>query len=145
MLPTDASADGHRIDALLHLAAALVLGCFALVAVALVVLVWRYRARPGVRGTYDHGTGRGHILATAAVAVAVFVGVDINLVGRAYADLVNHLWAFPHGPAVIRIELLARQWSWQARYPGPDGRFGTPDDVVTLDDVRVPLGRPVSI
>jgi cytochrome c oxidase subunit 2 len=28
---------------------------------------------------------------------------------------------------------------------GPDGKFGTPDDPVTLNDIRVPLGAPVLV
>jgi cytochrome c oxidase subunit 2 len=32
-----------------------------------------------------------------------------------------------------------------ARYAGPDGQFGTADDIVTTNDIRVPVGQPVLI
>ncbi|HEV8325358.1 MAG TPA: cytochrome C oxidase subunit II, partial [Myxococcota bacterium] len=35
------------------------------------------------------------------------------------------------------------QWAWDARYPGPDGKFNTKDDIVTLNDIRVPVNTPV--
>jgi len=39
--------------------------------------------------------------------------------------------------------VTARQWAWTFRTAGPDGRFGTADDVVTLGELHVPVGRPV--
>ena len=40
----------------------------------------------------------------------------------------------------MRIEINAHQWAWEARYPGPDGKFDTNDDFVTINDVRIPVG-----
>jgi cytochrome c oxidase subunit 2 len=45
----------------------------------------------------------------------------------------------------VRIEVQAHQWAWSARYAGEDGKFNTPDDVVTLNDIRVPSGVPVLV
>jgi cytochrome c oxidase subunit 2 len=45
----------------------------------------------------------------------------------------------------VRIEVQAHQWAWNGRYPGPDGKFNTEDDVVTLNDLRVPVGVPVIV
>jgi cytochrome c oxidase subunit 2 len=43
----------------------------------------------------------------------------------------------------VRIEVNAHQWAWDARYSGPDGKFNTADDIVTLNDIRVPIDTPV--
>ena len=43
------------------------------------------------------------------------------------------------------MEVTGRQWSWTFRTAGADGQFGTPDDVVTLNELHVPVGRPVYI
>ena len=40
----------------------------------------------------------------------------------------------------MRIQVNAHQWAWDARYAGPDGKFNTADDIVTLNDMRVPMG-----
>src|SRR5262249_33353694 len=38
--------------------------------------------------------------------------------------------------------VLAQQWAWNFRTPGPDDKFGTPDDVVTINQLTLPQGRP---
>src|SRR6185369_7005422 len=37
------------------------------------------------------------------------------------------------------------QWAWDARYAGPDGKFNTRDDIVSLNDVRIPLDTPILV
>jgi cytochrome c oxidase subunit 2 len=70
-------------------------------------------------------------------------------------------------PDAISIEVTAQQFMWNVRYPGPDGRFGRTDarliddtanplgldradhagddDIVTLNDITVPIGRTVRV
>ena len=42
-------------------------------------------------------------------------------------------------------EVTARQFQWKIRYPGPDGRIGTRDDLHAVNDLRFVQGRPVVI
>jgi cytochrome c oxidase subunit 2 len=61
-------------------------------------------------------------------------------------DLNKIFWNFDGveaRPDVVTIEINAHQWAWDARYAGPDGKFNTKDDIVTLNDIRVPEGVPV--
>ena len=44
---------------------------------------------------------------------------------------------------VVRVQIGARQWAWDIRYPGADGQFDTPDDFYTVSELVVPIGRPV--
>ena len=37
------------------------------------------------------------------------------------------------------------QFAWNIRYAGPDGKFGTPDDVVSLNQLHFPVGKPVVV
>src|SRR6185436_17986471 len=46
-------------------------------------------------------------------------------------------------PGAVLIEINAHQWAWDARYPGPDGKYNTADDIVTLNDIRIPAGVPI--
>jgi cytochrome c oxidase subunit 2 len=83
------------------------------------------------------------VLGVALVTVAVVDGT-LFIGSLRYLDEV--LWNFevPAGHAgTVRLEVNARQWAWEARYAGEDGRFGTADDVVTWSDVRVPVGVPI--
>ena len=61
-------------------------------------------------------------------------------------DINKVFWNFDEveqRPDAVRIEVNAHQWAWDARYAGPDGKFNTKDDIVTLNDIRVPVDTPV--
>lgn len=143
-LPRDASADGHRIDALLHFT----LGSTGLVFLA-VLAVFLYaiaRHRGQARAAeFSHGS-RGSVRLLVGAVTAIALVIDGSLLTATELDLGRHFWNYDAAeadPGAVRIEVSAHQWSWAVRYPGPDGRFATPDDVVALDEVHVPVGVPV--
>ncbi|MHB8417597.1 MAG: cytochrome c oxidase subunit II [Myxococcales bacterium] len=144
-MPPDWSLDGHRIDWLLGLANGLVGFYFAVVAITLVALIVLFRRRRDVKAVYADGNRPRDRWLTASLALLVFVSVDVNLELHAHADLVQHFWHFPAAKEALRIEVMPQQWAWNVRYAGPDGRFGTADDIVTLNDLRVPVGKPVLV
>jgi cytochrome c oxidase subunit II len=41
----------------------------------------------------------------------------------------------------LRIEVIAHRWWWEVRYPGA----GANDSIVTANEVRIPVGRPVMV
>jgi cytochrome c oxidase subunit 2 len=85
-------------------------------------------------------------LLTFGVGLILFVAIDVTLAVRASGHLHEHFWNYPDAdPSALRVEVTARQWSWTFRTAGPDARFGTPDDVVTLGELHVPIGRPVYV
>jgi len=43
----------------------------------------------------------------------------------------------------VRVE--PEQFAWNAQYAGPDGVFDTADDVRVINDLHVPIGRPVLV
>src|SRR3989442_107684 len=140
VLPHDVSLDGSRVDELIHFTLAAITVIFVVVAAALIWSFVKHRSGPVL---YSHGT-RGSIgLVVGAVALVLF-GVDGNLFIHTLGDMHQYFWNFKRAEAAqgaVRIEVNAHQWSWDARYPGADGRFGTPDDVITTDDIRIPVGR----
>jgi cytochrome c oxidase subunit II len=128
----------------------------------LIAIVWRFRSRARVRSTDRKASnGRLELVWTAATA-CLFLG--LLLMG-------GHVWASvqfsPAPPNSEVIEVLAKQFAWNFRYPGPDGHFGRTDihlindaddnpfglddrDPFAKDDVmsatlRVPAGRPVKL
>jgi cytochrome c oxidase subunit II len=143
-LPRDASVDGHRVDSLLHFTLGSTAVVFAAVLALLLFALVKHRG-PAHPAAYSHGTRRSK-QAVAGSILFIALAVDGSLFTLTELDLRRHFWNFEGAeadPEVVRIEVNAHQWSWAARYPGPDGRFGTPDDVVTTDDIRVPVGAPV--
>lgn len=144
-LPHDASVDGFRIDALIHFTLAAITIIFVVVAAFLLYSLFKHRRdRPA---EYSHGS-RGSIALVVGSVAVVLLGVDGYLFVHTLTDMRRHFWNFEKAEATegaVRIQVNARQWSWSARYAGADGRFGTPDDVVTTDDVRIPIGVPVIV
>ncbi len=142
-LPRDVSLDGHRIDSLLHFLVVATGLLFVGMVVWMVVSVLRNR---GGRSTYARGDTRKAAFGVLALAGGIFVVVDGNLFTHALEDLDQHFWAYGQAerqPGAVRVEVNAHQWAWTFRYAGPDGKFNTEDDIVTLNDLRVPLGAPV--
>lgn len=60
------------------------------------------------------------------VGFTVFVWYDIK------QDL-------PKADETIRV--IARQWSWDIVYPGPDNKLNTPDDIVSFNELRIQKGK----
>jgi cytochrome c oxidase subunit II len=145
-LPRDVSLDGHRIDSLIHFTIAATALVFVIVFAVLLFIALRHGR--GHEARYVHGdTWRAALLVLGCVG-AIFVVVDGYLLVHALHDLDDYFWNFSGSeanPAAIRIEVNAHQWAWTVRYPGPDGRFNTEDDIVTTNDVRVPVGVPVIV
>ncbi|MBV8817568.1 MAG: cytochrome C oxidase subunit II [Acidobacteriaceae bacterium] len=125
----------------------------------LVVVVWRFRRRSRGVAAASQGSGRLEAMWTIATAV-VFLGL---------LALGSSTWAgvqFTPAPAGAEpIEVLGKQFAWNFRYPGNDGKFGKVDpllmndaggnpfgiderDSAGKDDIvsatlRIPAGRPV--
>jgi cytochrome c oxidase subunit 2 len=138
-----ASRDGHLVDELFWLITWLIGVSFAIVLVLLVIPVIRDRARPGHKASYDHGSSLHDKRFTAIVSIVVFIVLDAWVLVVTMTDLREKVWAIPKtDPAAYRVEVLAQQWFWNFRVPGADGEFGTPDDVITANELVLPQDRP---
>ena len=145
VLPRDASLDGHLVDAAIgYLTATTGIAFLAALAFLLAALVL-HRARAGrTWAQHTHGNRPRDRALMFAVALILFVAIDVTLALRTTRDLDQRFWRYPEAdPDALRVEVTARQWAWTFRTAGPDGRFGTGDDVVTLNELDVPTGRPV--
>jgi cytochrome c oxidase subunit 2 len=141
--PLDASLDGYRNDALFNITTIMVAVLFVIMCGILVWACVMHREGRN-RAHYEHGIGRRHLLFTGVITAIIFFGVDGTLLVDSYLDLDQSLWKFPPPSAhPLEVEVWAQQWAWNIRYAGPDGKFGTPDDIVMLDEIHVPVGRPV--
>lgn len=143
-MPRDASAEGHRIDWLINITNVFITILFIIMVIWMVWAVFAHNERH--EADYDHGDSRHHVTVALAISAVIFTIVDGNLFYHAVKDLTEVFWAYEElekRPDLVRIEVNARQWIWQARYPGPDGEFNTEDDPITVNDIRIPVGRPV--
>jgi cytochrome c oxidase subunit 2 len=139
-----ASTEGYRVDELFWIITALIGVSFVIMLVLMIVPVLRDHARPGHKAAYDHGTSLHDKRFTAIVSVIVFLGLDASVLWITMKDLREVVWNVPTvAQGALRVEVLAQQWAWNFRTPGVDGAFGTADDIVTINHLHVPEGRPV--
>src|SRR5437764_10894056 len=139
-LPPAASTFAGPIDGL-FLAILIITGiALVVVEVGLVTFVVRYRSRPGRKAFYTHGSTRAEVIWTAIPAVTM---VALGLVSNHYCVLIKDRNSVPANAYPIAVH--AKQFEWQITYPGPDGKFGTPDDFTVRNPLHVPVGRPIVV
>jgi cytochrome c oxidase subunit II len=158
--PLPISAHGLEYDAQFSRTLVVTGIIFFLAQIALGYVIIRFRDNGG-RAQYSHGNNKMEALWTSATAI-LFIG--LVLMG-------TRIWAavhFSEPPAdAMVVEVLAKQFSWSFRYPGPDGKFGRTDihlindaagnsfglddkdpaakDDITSGSLKVPAGRPIKL
>ncbi len=104
---------------------------FVLAHAALVFAILRFRKR---EARHFHGSIRWEVAWTAATTVLFLA---LMLTG-------SRIWASVHleppPAAALRVEVIAYQFAWGFRYPGPDGRFGRTDPSLVNDAALNPFG-----
>jgi cytochrome c oxidase subunit 2 len=142
--PLDVSLDGHRSDWLFNVTTVSITILFLIM---VGILLWTvFMHREGNKAHYEHGVGSKHLVLTAIISSIIFFGVDGTLLVNAYADMRDGFWKFPTTQdQPVEIQVMAQQWAWNIRYAGADGKFNTPDDIVTLNEMHIPVNKPVMI
>ena len=131
--PASISAHGAEYDAHFHTTLIVVGVIFVLAQAALGWVMFRFRDR-GQQASSSHGNNKMEATWTTATAV-LFIGAVL---------LSTRVWAAVHiapPPAnSLRIEVFAKQFAWNFRYPGRDGKFGRTDIRQINDAGGNPLG-----
>ena len=137
-LPEDVSTYGREIDSLFYLIYYITAATFILVTVLMIVFLVMYRERPGRRATYTHGNTTLEIIWTivpaAILIVLSFMSVSTGAKVKRSAP-----------PSDFEVQVTAKQFNWEILYPGPDGKFGTQDDVKFDNDLHVPVNKVVRL
>jgi len=137
-LPENVSTFGRDIDWLFHLIYAITAITGILVFVALIAFLVMYRDRPGRRARYTHGNTTLEIVWTIVPALILVVLTFLSV--PAWSKI-----KMSQPPTDLVILVNAKQFNWQVFYPGPDGKFGTADDKQFLDEMHVPVNKPVKV
>jgi len=140
LLPESASTYAPDIDRIFWIILGITGFFFFLVQGALLLFVLLYRARPERKAAYLHGNTLVEIVWTIIPALIL---LWLTLASQ-------KVWAeirFPKQMPTpkVEVEILAEQFAWNIRYPGPDNQFGTADDITTLNQLHLPVGEPVRI
>jgi cytochrome c oxidase subunit 2 len=137
-LPENVSTFGAEIDWLFHVIYAITAITGLLVFVALIAFLVMYRDRPGRRARYTHGNTTLEIVWTVVPALILVVLTFLSVPAWSRIKM-------SQPPTDVVIEVIAKQFNWQVFYPGPDGKFGTEDDKKFLDEMHVPVNKPIRV
>jgi cytochrome c oxidase subunit 2 len=138
-LPRDVSEHGHEIDHLWNFILILTGLVFVATEVVLFWFIWRYDAasnRDPVK--FMHGSHNLEVVWTILPAsTLLFIAIyQMN----AWADVKIRK---PDMPPTV--EVMARQFEWRLRWPGPDGKFNTPDDIHHVNDLHIPVDEEILV
>ena len=141
-LPRDisASGEGDVIDNLFYFILILTGVVFVATEVIMFWFLWCYDAQKNANPVkFSHGNHNleivwtiipaGTLLFIAIVQMEPWIGMTIDV---------------PKKPG-LEIEVVARQFEWRIRYPGPDGVLYTQDDLHMVNDLHVPVNRQVLV
>lgn len=138
LLPPAASSVAPAVDRLFYVILGITGFFFFLVEGALLVFVLRYRHRPGRTALYIHGHTGAEVIWTLIPAVILLWLTFTSQ--RLWVRIKEYEPANP-----VEVEVLAEQFAWNIRYPGPDGQFNTADDVTTINQMHLPVDQPVLV
>ena len=132
---------------------------FAAVVLFMAYCVWRFQHRPGRKAVFDPENRRLEIGLTVVTALGVAAMLAPGLI------VWKQFITVPDD--ATEVEVFAQQWSWSFRLPGEDGRLGTSDArlvgsdnplginphdrfgqddvIVEVDDLHLPIGKPVKM
>lgn len=137
-MPPVVSEGGRQIDHLYWVILIIVAVIFFATEGLLLYTVIAFRARPGHKARYFHGsTSVELILAAIPALILVFITVTS-------ARLWDNLKIERDAPAsALHVQVMGEQFAWNFRYAGADAAFGTPDDIMAFSELVVPVNRDV--
>jgi cytochrome c oxidase subunit II len=156
---TPIASNWHYIDDTVSLTFWITGFVFVAVILFMAYCIYRFRHREGIRAAYEPENKKLELWLTAVTALGVAALLAPGL----------YVWGqfvqVPNGAS--EVEVVGRQWLWNFRLPGQDGRLGTSDpqyitdenplgvsphdpngqDDVVIDDseIHVPIGKPIKI
>jgi cytochrome c oxidase subunit 2 len=129
-LPENVSTYGRDIDWLFHLIYAITGVTLVLVSVTLVAFLIMYRDRPGRRARYTHGNSTLEIVWTVVPALILVILTFLSVPAWSKIKMSTP-------PTDLVIEVTAKQFNWQVKYPGSEKVF--------LDEMHVPVNKVVHV
>lgn len=140
--PENVSTFGGDVDGIFWMIFYITTAWFFLTEGLILYFVIRYRRKPGQKAIYAAGdTWRQLTWVLVPMAIVVVLDVIIDLRG-------NDVWAKvklqrPATDFVVRA--TGKQFNWEFRYPGSDGKFGTADDLITDNELHIPVSKPIHV
>ena len=141
-LPENVSTFGSDIDSLFYLIYYITGIAFVLTEGVLFLFLILYHRRAGRRATYVTGNRLaelGWLLIPCTIVLVLDLWIDERSAG------VWNTVKRQVPPADLQVHMIGKQFNWEVVYPGPDGQFGTADDLQLENDLHVPVGKVVEV
>jgi len=138
-LPRDVSEHGHQIDHLFNFILVLTGLVFIVTEGALFCYLWKYEGGTNKEpAKFTHGSHNLEVVWTILpAATLLFIAIyQMN----AWADV-----KIRKPNMAPTVEVTGRQFEWRLRYPGKDGKLGTPDDVYAVNDLHIPVNEDILV
>ncbi len=158
LLPEAASIHGKKTDFLFWVTIAIIGAVFVITHLLLFLFSYTYRYKKSRQAYFYPDNDKLEIIWTIVPAITMFVLVFLGW--RTWHDT---MYTRPQDSVVL--EIMGKQFNWQVRYPGKDGKLGNHNfrkidatnsmgvdfvDVKSRDDfmpreIHLPKGRPVQL
>jgi len=129
-----ASSYAADIDGLILLVLVLVGFWFLLAEGLFFWLIWRFRAKPGVKSQYITGNEK-HLKRWITIPHALVLVCDVFIIIGAVQVWYKVKQHLPEADYTVRV--IGQQWAWVFQDAGRDGELDTADDIYTTDDMYV--------
>jgi cytochrome c oxidase subunit II len=129
-----ASSFAGDIDGIILLILAIVGFWFVLAEVVLFWLVFKFSAKNRPKAKYITGEKASE---KRWVAIPHYITLVFDVLIMVGAIKVWYHVKQEMPPADETVRIIAQQWAWTFVHPGVDGKLDTPDDVRTIDELRV--------
>ena len=133
-----ASSFAAQVDGQILLITVLVGFWFVVAEIVLFYLIFKFRHREGHRPLYVTGEEKREkrwITIPHMLVLACDVLIVVGAV-RVWAHVKQDL-----PPADVTVRIMSQQWAWTFTDPGPDKKLDTADDVRTVDEMHVEVGK----
>jgi cytochrome c oxidase subunit II len=133
-----ASTYAADIDGLIVLIAVLVGVWFLISEGIFFYLIFKFRHRDGHKGEYITGEEK-HQKRWISIPHFLVLVCDLFIIAGAVQVWYEIKQDLPQADATVRI--IGQQWAWSFVQPGLDGQLDTADDIKTVDDLHVEVGK----
>ena len=140
LMPESVSTFGQDLDNLYYVILWITGIVFVVTESVLVYFMIKYRHKEGRKATYIEGSSKAEWIWTSATAVIVMA---LAVYSKGIWDEIRHPDMFPEN--AYELNVTAKQYEWNAAYAGPDGELGTSDDIMSRNQVHVPVDQPVIV
>ncbi len=133
-----ASSYAPQVDNLILMIAGITGFWFFLALGLFLFFIIKFNAKPGAKAMYIAGEDKKEKKWVSIPHYAVLV-FDIMIIVSALRVWYHVKQEMP--PADETVRVIAQQWAWTFVHPGPDGKLDTADDIRTVDQLHLEVGK----